>query len=265
MSIGKYCIPVVGIFATTVLFATQGAWAASNGKTSLTSGFNSSSGYYGTSSQTNITSIPFIGAYETAYWQLKLSVPYISMTTLGGVIPGLGKGSSKKTTAVTSVTTQSGLGDAVASASYFLFEPSATAPGLDVTAKVKLPTADKDKGLGTGETDYAIQFDFYQSKNRLTVFGSLGRKFLGSSADLPLNDIFYGSVGGSYKFADKTSAALSLDAAQASSATGSNQLELTFSLNHKLDKNKKVQVYLLQGFADGSPDTGYGAMLTFSF
>lgn len=265
MSLGKYCIPAVGILSTTVLLATQGAWAASNGKASLTSGFNSSSGYYGTRSKTNIITIPVIGAYETDYWQLKLSVPYISMTTLGGVIPGIGKGSSKKTSAITTVTTQSGMGDVVASASYFVSEPSANSPGVDVTAKMKLPTANKDKGLGTGETDYAIQLDLFQNMNKWTVFGSLGRKFLGSTADLPLNDIFYGSVGSSYRLTDKTSAAISLDAAQASSATGSNQLELTLSINQKLDKNKKAQFYLLQGFADDSPDTGYGAMLTFTF
>lgn len=239
----------------------QAAFAATDGNASVATGFDSTSGNYGSSSTTNILTIPVIGKYETESWLFKVTVPYLQVTTLTGVIPGLGNGGMKKTTAV-SATTQSGLGDVVLATTYYAIDGSKDTTGLDLTAKAKLPTADKNAGLGTGEADYAIQADVYQSMDKVTVSASLGRKFLGSTAALPLNDIFYGSVGGSYKVSDKMSAGVILDAAQATSASGSSLLELTGSISRKIDKTKKIQAYLLKGFTDGSPDIGYGVLFT---
>jgi hypothetical protein len=233
---------------------------ASAGTASVATGFDSTSGNYGTSSNTSILTIPVIGKYETDSWLFKLTVPYLRITTISGVIPGVGP--MKKGGAV--ATTQSGLGDVVAASTYFAIEGDEETPGLDLTAKIKLPTANKNAGLGTGETDYAIQADVYQSMDKVTLMGAIGRKFLGSSATLPLNDIFYGSVGVSYRATDNVSVGGSLDAAQASFASGSNVLELSVYVSRKIDKAKKIQGYILKGFADGSPDTGLGVLLTFA-
>jgi len=250
------------VFSCASVFISQTSWADKNGKVSVATGFDSTSGTYGTGSTTNILTIPVIGKYEADTWLLKLTVPYLRISTIGGVIPGLGVGPMKKPGQV-NVTTQSGLGDIVAAGTYYAIEGDEGTPGLDLTTKIKLPTANKDAGLGTGEVDYALQADVYQSKDKTTLTASLGRKFLGSSAALPLNDVFYGSVGGSYRMSDKTSIGLNLDAAQASSSSGSNLLELSANLSHKLDKNRKIQGYVLKGLADGSPDTGLGVLITF--
>ncbi len=247
-------------FACVVSLLTQ---AASAGTASVATGFDSTSGNYGTTSNTSILTIPVIGKYETDSWLFKLTVPYIRVTSVSGVIPGVGVGPMKKAATV-NATTQSGLGDVVAAGTYFAIEGDEEMPGLDLTAKIKLPTADKNAGLGTGETDYAIQADVYQSMDKVTLMGAIGRKFLGSSAILPLNDIFYGSVGVSYRASDNVSVGGSLDAAQASSASGSNVLELSAYISRKIDKTKKIQAYILKGFADGSPDTGLGMLLTFA-
>lgn len=249
----------VCVLSCSASIFAQAAFAAIEGKASVATGFDSTSGNYGSSSTTNILTIPVIGKYETESWLFKLTVPYLQVTTLTGVIPGLGNGGMKKSGAV-SATTQSGLGDAVLATTYYAIDGDKDTTGLDLTAKIKLPTADKNAGLGTGEIDYAIQADVYQNMDKVTVTASLGRKFLGSSAALPLNDIFYGSVGGSYRVTDKMSAGVNLDAAQAASASGSSQLELTGSISRKIDKTKKIQAYLLKGFTDGSPDIGYGVL-----
>jgi len=240
------------------------ACAESDATTSIAVGLDSNSGQYGTANVTRIVTIPVIGKYETDSWSFKLTVPYIRITTFGGVLPGMGA-SSKKVAISNRASTQSGPGDVVAATTYFAIYGTDSTPGLDITGKVKLPTASKTAGLGTGETDYFLQLDGYQKFNQLTVYGSVGRKFLGSSDDIPLHDVNYGSIGASYQFSEKISAGLNLDAAQASSAAGSNQLELTVSVVRKLEKGRKVQGYLLKGLADGSPDTGIGVLLTFVF
>jgi hypothetical protein len=254
----------VCVLSCSVSFVAQTALAATDGKTSVATGFDSTSGNYGASSNTTILTIPVIGKYEIDSWLFKLTVPYLQVTTVSGVIPGIGMGGIKKAGS-TVATTQSGLGDVVAASTYYAIEGDDVSPGLDLTAKVKLPTADKNAGLGTGETDYAIQADVYQNMAKVTVSASLGRKFLGSSSALPLNDIFYGSVGASYRASDKVNVGVNLDAAQASSANGVNQLELTANISRKIDKTKKIQAYVLKGFTDASPDTGFGVLFTFAF
>lgn len=240
-----------------------GALAATGGQASIATGFDSTSGNYGTSSNTSILSIPVIAKYETDSWMLKLTVPYIRVTSENGVIPGVGIVSMRKLTK-SSTSTQSGLGDIVAASTYYAIEGDDGTPGLDLTAKIKFPTADKNAGLGTGETDYALQVDVYQSFNKVILDGALGRKFLGSSVDLPLHDVFYGSVDAGYRASDRVTAGMGLYAAQASSDAGYNQLEFTVYVSAKIDKTKKIQGYLLKGLADGSPDTGLGVLFTFA-
>lgn len=238
------------------------AGAAEAGSFSLTTGLDYSSGKYGSSESTDILYIPFTGKYETGPWSFKLTVPYIRITGTGGVVRDVGAfraGGTRRTT-------ESGLGDVVASASYNVYASSGANPMiLDVTGKVKFGTADESKGLGTGKDDYSLQADVYKTFDKFTAFGTLGYKVLGDPAGVNLDNVFYGSLGGSYKFTQKTSGGVILDLRQKASPTGAPQRELTAFVSHKIDKTWKAQAYLVHGFADGSPDWGAGAMVAYAF
>ncbi|MBI3527053.1 MAG: transporter [Betaproteobacteria bacterium] len=256
-------------FCATLVFtfACAGAWAA-DGQLSLSTGFDYSSGDYGGSTSTDILSIPVIGKYETGPWTYKLTVPFIEVTGPGNVVPGVGRENAvkgKKGAAVSGTSTESGLGDITGAVTYNLFAGSASAPAIDLTGKIKLGTADRDKGLGTGENDYSVQVDAYQIFGRVTGFATLGYSILGSSSAIPLDNVFYVAIGAGYKFDDRLSGGLMLDLRQAASSTSGERRELTGYVNYKLDKDWKVQGYLLQGFADGSPDFGFGALVTRMF
>jgi hypothetical protein len=86
--------------------------------------------------------------------------------------------------------TESGLGDIVTVATYNFYNNAAAQVGANVTGKIKFETADKNKGLGTGINDYVVQLDAYKKLNQWTVFGGLGYNVLGSSADVPLKNVF---------------------------------------------------------------------------
>src|SRR5947208_14203935 len=77
--------------ALGLLAFAQGALAADAGEFSLGVGFNYSSGEYGTSTTTEILSIPIVARYDHAPWIFKLSMPYLSISggTSGG--PGIGR------------------------------------------------------------------------------------------------------------------------------------------------------------------------------
>lgn len=251
--------------ATLVItFACAGAWAV-DGQLSLSTGFDYSSGTYGGSTSTDILSVPVIGKYETGPWTYRLTVPYIEVTGPGNVVPGVGRRNSRSTAATGSTSTQSGLGDIIGAATYNLFAGSASEPMIDLTGKIKLGTADRNKGLGTGENDYSAQVDAYQTIGRVTGFATLGYSILGSSAAIPLDNVFYVALGAGYKFDDRVSGGLILDLRQAASYFSGPRRELTGYVNYKLDRDWKVQGYLLQGFADGSPDFGLGALVTRMF
>lgn len=258
----------VGLFGSPAAFAQDPVM-------SLGTGINYSSGNYGTANRTTITSVPLIGRYETGPWAFKLTVPYIRISGSSTVIPGIGLTANTNPTGrggagvvvapVTASSTASGLGDIVAAATYNVYNNAASKVGIDLTGKVKLPTADRDKGLGTGEADYSFQVDAFRQFDRFTLFGGLGYNFLGSSSFIQLNDVWNASLGGSYKIDDMRSAGISFDAREKVSSTSSPLRELTAFYVHKFDHKWKGQVYYLKGLSDGSPDWGAGATVTYTF
>lgn len=243
-------------------FVIQAAYAEDNGIFSLTTGFDYSTGKYGTSSTTDITSIPVIAKYEVDRWTLRLTIPYVTITGAGNVVPGIGK---FKNTTIARRTTESGLGDIVAGMTYNLYQGSADVPMIDFTGKIKFGTADEDKGLGTGENDYSGQFDLYKSFGNFTALGTVGYKVYGDTQAAPLKDVFFGSVGGTYKFSPDMSVGLTYDYRPSISSAGSELSEATGFVNYKFSTNWKAQGYLVKGFADGSPDYGIGALVSYVF
>ena len=256
-------------------FALVGPAVAEEGSFSLGSGINYSSGNYGTATTTKITSIPLIGRYETGLWTFKLTVPYLQISGASNVIPGIGVttntnprgrgGTGVVAAPVTASSSASGLGDIVAAATYNVYNNAASKIGIDLTGKVKLATADRNKGLGTGENDYAAQVDIYRTFDRLTLFGGLGYNFLGSSSFIQLNDVWNVSLGGVYKVDDMRSAGVTFDAREKVSNTSFPLRELTAFYAHKFDKKWKGQIYYLKGLSDGSPDWGAGANVSYMF
>ena len=242
----------------------QSAYAEDNGFFTVTSGVDYSSGKYGSNDRTDITSVPVIGKYEIDRLTLKLTVPYVRITGPGNVSPGIGKFKNKNSV-TTQRTTESGLGDVVAGATYNIYDGSTVAPVIDITGKIKFGTADSDKGLGTGENDYSAQVDFYKSYGDFTALAGIGYRVYGDTDQAPLDNVFYGSVGGTYKLAPQATAGLVYDYRPAITSNGSPVSEMTVFVNYKVTSNWKAQGYLVKGFADGSPDYGVGALLGYVY
>lgn len=235
--------------------------ALAEGNFTLKTGFDYTSGKYGTNTRTEITAIPFIGTYETGNWTFKASVPYVRITGADNVVAGVGTVSRTATT----VRTDSGLGDLTTAATYaFMLDPKGQS-GVDVTAKIKFGTADSDKGLGTGENDYWILVDPYAKIGNVTWFGGIGYGMLGSSSTLQLKDVVSANAGLSYKLDQQASIGAMLDYRSRSTDTGFAQREVTGFYARKLGGGYKLQAYATKGFADGSPDWGGGVNVAYAF
>jgi Putative MetA-pathway of phenol degradation len=227
----------------------------------LGAGLHYSSGDYGTTTTTRITTLAATGRYETGPWVYKATVPYLSVTGDTGVIPGVGQvgGAPARTGSA------SGLGDIVLSATYAAYYDRASTLGMDLTAKLKLATADESKGLGTGEHDAIFLLELYRTLDRITGFGGIGYHILGDSPSLPLENAWSANLGASYKLDERDSAGAMLEGRQRVVPGGSRQRELVGFFVRKLDRAWKAQAYALIGLADGSPDWGAGLSLARPF
>lgn len=245
------------IVLSLLLFSAS---ASAENTTSLTTGFDFSSGKYGDTTATNILYVPVTGKYQTDDYYLKLTVPYISVSSAGGVVLGMGK---LRTVQGTKTLTQSGLGDVTAAAGYTVFAGQKFL--LDLVANVKFGTADASKNLGTGENDYSAQVDGFYTLDKTTLFASAGYKIIGSPPGVTLNNIAYGTLGFSQKTGDTGTVGLMVDAGQSTSAINPGTREMTVFVSNKISKIIKIQASLMKGFSDSSPDFGVGLMLTGTF
>ncbi|MDA8110131.1 MAG: transporter [Betaproteobacteria bacterium] len=244
------------------------------GKLSLGAGIDYSSGDYGTSTTTDITSVMLTGRYDTDMWAFKLTLPYLYISGGTGVIPGIGevtnrnprgRGRNAATGTTAAEGSASGWGDLVAAATYHTYYDQSSAFGVDLTGKIKLGTANADKGLGTGANDYGFNVDAFKGYGRYTLFGGVGYSVLGSSQYIQLNNVLNANVGGSYKLDEANSLGLVYFAQERASSSGHPQSDLTAFYTHKIDRTWKAQAYVLKGFADGSPDWAVGANAAYAF
>lgn len=255
----KNAILAASLISSFVPAALQSAYAEEAGKFSLETGMDYNTGKYGGSQSTDIFYVPFTGKYQGKEWTLRLTVPYIQITGPASVISVMNGIALTGAAASNTPLTRSGMGDVVGAATHNVYNGGNSGLVVNLTGKVKLGTASVSQGLGTGQNDYALQSDLYQVKGSYTTFGTLGYKIYGSPPGYTLNNIFYGSVGQSYKFDQATSGGAMLSLGQKVISTGSSLVEAIFFVNHKLDQTWKAQGYFLKGFTNGVPDFGFGA------
>jgi hypothetical protein len=234
---------------------------ATAGEIALSTGIDFSSGDYGETDNTEIVYLPLTIKHTAFPWSAKLTVPYISITGPDSVTAGT-DGTVINTDTASTQTTDSGLGDTVASLSYALDTWWNSAPYVDLTAKIKFPTADSEKRLGTGETDYQAQLDIAHTMGRLTPFATLGYKIMGDTQETDFNNVLYTSLGANQRLTDTFSAGFSFDFMEATTTTNSDRKEIMGYLNWKISRTLSVNTYAVTGFTDASPDYAVGMQIT---
>jgi hypothetical protein len=250
------------ILLTALSFSSQSFSASKNGRVSLSTGTTYTSGDYGSHKTTEILYIPVSLKYKQDKWTFKLTVPYIEKTGPENIIRDIGQVGQ---TVVSRQGTHDGLGDIIFSAGYRLFyfpEPKIL---IDIKGKIKFGTADESKGLGTGENDFSTGLGLYKLVGDFTPYMTFGRKFYGESSSIKLDDVFYGSTGLTYKASKKTSIGIDLYLKQKTASSRTSTQQLSAFLNYKLDRNIKLQSYLIKGLSENTPDIGAGFSVSYLF
>ena len=253
--------------AAALLGAAMGGARPAHADAGFTTGVDYTTGKYGAAEATRVIYVPFTFKYEGQRHALRLTVPYIRISApVGGDIIAIGPDGQPIRSSTGLRETNDGLGDVVAAMGYTVFDAGASSGTLlDVTAKAKFASADDVRGLGTGENDYSLQLDLYQTINRFTALATAGYRVYGDTPDIELDDVFFGSLGGVFKLGPETSAGLIFDFRDNIVPRTDPQRDLTVFVMRKLGKGYKVQGYAARGLSDASPDWGAGLMFTVGF
>ena len=227
----------------------------------LATGFTYITGGYGFSQTTDLWSVPVNLSYDVERWSLKAAFSYLTIKGPANVATGSSPaGGAPRPTAAT----ESGIGDTSLSATYHA-NPVPGELNVDFTARVKLPTADESKGLGSGETDYYVQTDVSQTFGKITTFATLGYRFMGSNAASPLKDGMFATAGAAVRANDQTILGAAYDWQSRilpGAEAGSNLIG--FVARNPNDR-WSLLAYVIAGLNDASPDLGIGGLATYKF
>lgn len=222
----------------------------------VAAGVDYTSGEYGGDDDITTLYMPVSIKYRGQHWGARITVPYLEVSGPGTVIGEGGQivpGPDR---------TDSGLGDLILAATmYDVIAIPRQRFHLDLTAKAKLGTADEEKGLGSGENDYALQAEWSRDFERVGLFGIVGYKVYGDPPDSEFDDAAFVSTGGDYGFATGTRAGLIYDYRESALAAGEALRELTLFASFETGNGFSLQPYLLGGVSDSSPDWGAGVMV----
>lgn len=228
----------------------------------LATGFDYSRGRYGSTTTTEIAAAIVQGRYEHGPYLWQATLPYL-LVRGSGVIVGGGDSLQVVPQADVQRDRAAGLGDIVVGLNYAAYYDAQSGLALDVGGKVKLPTADSGRGLGTGKTDVTWRVQALQEWGKATGMLGVGYKWIGKPAGSDYRNVALVSVGAALRVSVETSAGVLLDFRQSVVRSLPAERELTLYLNQQLARQWKVQAYVYGGASESSPDFGFGATLAY--
>ena len=211
--------------------------------------FSYLTGDYGEDEDTDIL---YTAATVKRYFEkgdITLTVPYLDIdggvTFIdGGAEPVAGAGGG------------SGLGDIILKGRYYATEQDGPLPFIDLVGSIKFPTADEDKGLGTGEADFTMMAEFARrlQNEAWIVLGEIGYTFVGEPSDYDVDNRWLYSVGLAYELNPKVTLSGYLDGRTAIIESNEDPLSILMIGEYKFRPDLRLDTLLEVGLNDGAPD-----------
>jgi hypothetical protein len=161
-----------------------------------------------------------------------------------------------------------GFGDLYFKGRYYLLDdpgPDSFVPGVEPFIKIKAPTADADKGLGTGEWDVGFGVEWDKRFREFFLLGDVSYTFIGEPPHQDFRNRPAFSIGIGRQFTRDIAGTVMLDWRRAIVANGDDALELTGIVQWRLARTLTVSPYVFVGLTDGSPDFGLGFEVSWKF
>ena len=256
----KRCI-ILGAFAVsacTPAFA-QDSFADAFWQFKAGTGFDFSSGTYGATKSTEVLYLPVTLQAAKGPWTLKAVVPWVRVSGPATLIDGSAEGSIT----VRNAGSVSGLGDVGISVMYAVERFTPYGVFIDLTARVKAPTASFVQGLGTGAWDGAFQVDIAKTWGDFMPFATLGYRITGQPKGFALRDVIFGTLGLQYSWHERLATGVFYDVRRAAIKSAAAPQEGTAYINYRFSEDWSVNVYGVAGFSANSPSAGGGLMFSY--
>jgi len=167
--------------------------------------------------------------------------------------------------------TDGGLGDILVDGGYYVLEAHDELPYLLVEGEVKFPTADDERGLGTGSYDEAIRVSSGTTLwKHLKLSLDLGYGFIGQPEDIQSsvtdfkNTIYYGG-GVGYKFNDSNILSVKLDGSTPIVAHTPSYDVLLLEYDHYFKNDSRLLISVGPGLTSSSPGISFEISYLFWF
>lgn len=211
----------------------------------LEGGFGHQQGDFGTSTLSKLNLAYGTVGYASSTFDLNVTVPVLSLDAQGGGVDS----------------SATGLGDILIRGVHRFVPETASGYSFDGGLALKLPTANSDKGLGTGRTDVGGFLALHQRWGRLQA-NLLGGWIQSASANDPAlpatrNGIYTAGVGLSY-YADSAKFSMAYEARDALYQGTQAPRELSLDVFKMLTTKLAMKVSFVAGLTDGSPKTSVG-------
>ena len=220
-----------------------------------------SSGDYGADEKTELIYWPLIVKHGSRSWRAVVIVPYLQVKSpdaqavVDGGVERIDEESSRET--------RSGLGDIVLKGTWHFKDQRDLWPWMNAFVRVKLPTADEDKGLGTGETDVGFGLETVRIfPNRFLAFFDIGYTFIGEPSGVSYNDPLSVSIGAGYQTLNHVLVAAFYEWREAISPYNEDPQYLSFLATYRVQRDVRVFTMLDLGLNDGAADYGVAAGLS---
>lgn len=214
--------------------------------------FSYLTGDYGQGSTTDIYYAAAMLKRYLGWGDVTLTVPYLDISSSGVTFVG-GTAESDGTG-----TGGSGLGDIILKGRYYAVQQDGLLPFIDLVSSVKFPTADADKGLGTGKIDFTIlsEFAWCLGDSHWTALAELGYTFVGEPDGMDAKNRWLWNVGLAYDVDPKLTLSAYLDGRTAIFEGNENPLSVLLIGQYKLQPDLRFDALFEFGLTDGSPDFG---------
>lgn len=220
------------------------------------------SGDYGTGIDASITYVPTIVVVSSERQEFRLTVPYISIHTsepvvyLNGEVIGPVPGGS---------TSESGLGDVVAQEEVFFLAGTARRPWVSGILRLKMPTADEAKGLGSGETDYGGGIGVIQPLGGAWSLIGTGMYIArGDPAGIDFRNTRWLIFGVQWRRSRRTSWNVFYDRRQSAIRGNDDLADFSLGYERALSPGVTFRSTVYVGLSDTAEDFGIGAGLSFA-
>jgi Putative MetA-pathway of phenol degradation len=162
--------------------------------------------------------------------------------------------------------TNSGLGDIILRGRYYIVEEKDWIPLIAITGRLKLPTADESKGLGTGKMDEGVGAEVSKllGDNWITFLDG-GFNVIGRPEGLNLRNQWWYDIGGGYYFTKALLGSVYFEEYRSLVSGAQNIRDVFFGMTYRASSEWRFNGGVAVGLSNGAPDHVFSVGTSYRF